>query len=139
MSEQALESISYVIVFRGSKVSFFWTPEPKRLVRELMDLQVKVPFRELSWLAENMSCTIRGKRIYAQSLDCYNRLIVYACVRPSLKHPDKAKHLALHVLGMNNIDAHYWASRFREIWWGSRSFRPLMKPVRAFKLFFNIE
>ena len=139
MSKQALENISYVITFNGSKASFFWTSEPKKLVRALMDLQTKVSSRELLWLAENMSCIIRGKRIYAPSLDSYNRLIVYACVRPSLKDMEKAKHLAFQVLGMNSFDAHYWASKFREIWWNYERYRSLAKSVRAFKLFFNME
>jgi len=43
------------------------------------------------------------------------------------------------VRGLADWDAHYWISRLRELWWEYRSYRSLLKAVKAFKLFFGLD
>jgi hypothetical protein len=89
-------------------------------------------------LAENLGCSVEGSRISTSHLDFYNRLLVYACVRPTLKSVETIKSLAMLVLELNSWDALYWASRFRELWWEYGKYRHLSKAVKAFKLFFGL-
>lgn len=141
MSEQIYlnSKVLYVLKLRGSKATFTWSSLPSSKLKSSIDLKVKVNPSEIFWLAENFSCLCKNNIIYAPNLDAYNRLVIYACVRPSIKDVEKAKYLALQVVELNNWDAHYWASKFRELWWTHRKYKPLMKVAKSFKLFFNIE
>ncbi|MEM3590471.1 MAG: hypothetical protein QW702_00010 [Candidatus Bathyarchaeia archaeon] len=40
---------------------------------------------------------------------------------------------------LTSWNAHYWMSRFRELWWEYRCYRGLLRVVKAFKLFFGLE
>jgi hypothetical protein len=141
MSEQIYlnSKVLYALKLRGSKATFIWSSLPSSKLKSSIDLKVKVHPSEIFWLAENLSCSRENNYIYAPDLDAYNRLVIYACTRPSIKDSEKAKYLALQVIKLNNWDAHYWASKFRELWWAHRKYRPLMKVAKSFKLFFNLE
>ncbi|MEM2459570.1 MAG: hypothetical protein QXG66_05010, partial [Candidatus Bathyarchaeia archaeon] len=62
-----------------------------------------------------------------------------ACVRPLMRKPEKIDELAQLVFEINSLDALYWASRFREVWWKHAKYRKILKVAKAFKLFFNLE
>jgi len=103
------------------------------------DLKVKVEPRELIALAKNLGYTVSWGRIILPDLDAYNRLLLYAAVRPTIRSHLKAAELAMLIRGLTDWDAHYWASRLRELWWEHRSYRSLLKAVKAFKLFFGLD
>ncbi|MEM3710057.1 MAG: hypothetical protein QXL46_04025 [Nitrososphaerales archaeon] len=136
---QAQIGIRYLIKFHKSYTEFLWSSTPNNPIKGSVDLRVRFNPLELSWLASNLSCTIDNGSIIAPSLDIYNRLLIYASVRPTLRNNEKAKELALLVLDLNGWDAHYWASRFRELWWKYESYRCLLKVAKAFKLFFGLD
>ncbi|MEM2189191.1 MAG: hypothetical protein QW328_05065 [Nitrososphaerota archaeon] len=118
--------------------AFYWSLCPAVKGGNL-DLKAKIPSRELLSLARELGCEVVGSRIIAQDIDPYNRLIIYAAVRPTVTSPAKAFELMWFVRGLTNWDAHYWASRFRELWWEYRCYRGLLRVVKAFKLFFGLD
>ncbi len=128
----------YVVRAYGGKVRFIWSSTPRKPLRGSTDLRVGVSFSELLRVAKIMRCQVNGSEIYPLNQDAYNRLLIYACVRPTIKEPNKVLRLAECVAEMGGWDAHYWASAFREIWWLNGNYRSLRKVVRAFKFFFNI-
>lgn len=130
---------SFRVRFRKKRVEFIWSSTPRRPVKGSVDLKVRVDPLELLWLAENLGCIAENGGLLVPSLDAYNRLLVYACVRPTIRRGVKARDLALLVLDLNSWDAHYWASRFRELWWRFGLYRPIMRVARAFKLFFGLD
>lgn len=128
----------YMIKAYGRTVKFTWSSNPERPLKGSIDLMAKVNFSELLELAREVHCHVRGSEILPPNQDAYNRLLIYACVRPALKRPSEMLRLVDCVAGMSSWDAHYWASAFRVLWWSRRNLRGLRKAVRAFKLFFNI-
>ena len=128
----------YLIRACGKTVKFTWSSNPRKPLRGSIDLKAKVNFPELLKLARKMGCQVNGSEILPPSQDAYNRLLVYACVRPTLRSSSEVLRLAECVIEMNGWDALYWASAFRKLWWLSPSYRSLRKVVGAFKLFFNI-
>jgi len=118
--------------------AFYWSLCPAVKGGNL-DLKAKVPLRELRSLAKELGCEVAGSRIIAPDIDQYNRLIIYAAIRPTIASPAKAVELMWLIKGMTGWDAHYWASHFRELWWENRRYRGLLKAVKAFKLFFGLE
>lgn len=121
----------------GKTLTFIWTSTPDNPLKGSVDLKTRqIP--ELQWLAENMGCQIQNGRIIIPDLDIYNRLLIYACVRLSLRDRRKIRELRRLVFELSNLDAHYWASRFRELWWRHEKYRPLLNTIKAFKLFFGL-
>ncbi|MCW4008814.1 MAG: hypothetical protein NWF09_09040 [Candidatus Bathyarchaeota archaeon] len=101
------------------------------------DLKAKLNPQEVLRLAAAFGIPAHGRAIPVDTLEGYNRLLVYAAVRPSL-NPAQASELAWLVKTMNSWDAHYWASAFREEWWRSGGYTHLRDRVKAFKLFFRM-
>ena len=129
----------YRIKANGKTIRFIWSSNPTRPLRGSTDLKSRVSFHELLKLAEEMGCQANGSEILLPNQDIYNRLLVYACVRNSLRKPSGVLRLADCVVEMSGWDALYWASAFRKLWWSSSNHRSLRKAVNAFKLFFNVE
>jgi len=128
-----------MVSIRGEVATFVWSSTPDNPSKSAVDLKVKMRPVEVLWLAEQLGCILRQRKVLASNLDIYNRLLIYACVRPTLKDAEKARSLASLVLELNSWDALYWASRFRELWWKHEKFMHLLKAAKAFKLFFGAE
>lgn len=128
----------YMVRFRGDATTFIWSSTPENPLKSSVDLKVRVQPSDLLWLAENLGCPIEDGKILTSHLDLYNRMLVYACVRSTVKSIETARNLAMLILELNSWDALYWASRFRELWWEHRKYRYILKAVRAFKLFFGL-
>ena len=121
----------------GKTLTFIWSSTPDNPLSGSVDLKIRqIP--ELPMIAKNMGCQIQNGRIIIPDLDIYNRLLIYACVRMSLRSGRKIRDLAKLVFELSNLDAHYWASRFRELWWRHGKYRPLLNTAKAFKLFFGL-
>lgn len=131
--------LSYIVSFRGKVTIFAWSSVPEQTLKSSVDLKVKTRPPEILWLAENLGCLLGHRKVFASNLDIYNRLLIYACVRPTIKNAQKAANLAMLVLELNSYDAQYWASRFRELWWKHENYKLLLRAAKAFKLFFNLE
>jgi hypothetical protein len=129
----------YRIKANGKTVRFIWSSNPKKPLKGSTDLKSRVGFHELLKLAGGMGCQANGSEILLPNQDIYNRLLIYACVRNSLRKPSGVLRLADCVVEMSGWDALYWASAFRKLWWSSSNYRSLRKAVKAFKLFFNVE
>jgi hypothetical protein len=141
MTEQIAEQgkILYNVSFRGETATFLWSPNPEGSLRSSVDLKVKKCVPEIKWLARNLGCSSDQERVLTSNFDSYNRLLIYACVRPTLKNAQKASDLAIIAMNITSWDALYWASRFREIWWRNENYRSLIKSTKAFRLFFGLE
>lgn len=134
-----LERPQYKVCVYKRAVSFLWSCEPGKVLKSSVDLKVKVPSAEVFKVAEELGCASVGSKIFPESLDAYNRLMIYATVRPKVRSFNGVRELRHLVREISGWDAHYWAAEFREIWWKHRSYRSLSKAVKAFKLLFGLE
>jgi len=142
MSEQETSFLLkplYLIRAYRRTVKFTWSSNPRKPLKGSIDLKARLSFPELLKLARKMGCQVNVSEILPPSQDAYNRLLVYACVRPALQRTSEVLRLADCVVEMSGWDALYWASAFRELWWSGSNHRSLRKAVRAFKLFFKID
>jgi len=129
----------YAISLKGNIATFLWSAATHENLESSVDLKIKTRQEELCSLAVNLDCMIQQKKIIVPKLDAYNRLLIYASVRPLVRKTEKVEELARLVFEISSLDALYWASRFREVWWKHAKYRKIMKIVRAFKLFFGLE
>lgn len=127
-----------MVKLKGKTATFLWSSAVENPLESSIDLKIKTRPTELLSLANNLRCPIEDGKIRFSSLDLYNRLLIYASVRPTLKSIEKAATLAMLVLELNSWDAFYWASRFRELWWEHKNHRQLFKAAKAFRLFFGL-
>ncbi len=136
---QELLETKYQIKLSRDKATFIWGSTPEVPLRSSIDLKVRINPEELISLAKEFYAQVNGNKIIMQNLEVYNRLLIYACVRPSMrKNIENIRRLEKIILDMTNFDAHYWASAFRELWWKHGKFTKLQNTVKAFKLFFDI-
>ena len=138
--EQALEEkrLCYKVRFMQETATFLWSSNLNSPLESAVDLKIKTWPKELFRIAKNLNCPIKNEEILLPNSDPYNRLLIYACVRPTVKNLEKARTLVMLILELNSWDALYWASRFRELWWEYKTHRRLLKVARAFKLFFGL-
>jgi hypothetical protein len=129
----------YLISFKREKATFIWSSSPENPIKSSIDLKIKTKPSEITWLAKTLGIPSQNGKLTPSNLDAYNRLLLYTCIRSTIKNPDKARNLAFLILEINSWDALYWASRIRELWWKSPNPRNLTKVAKAFKLFFGLE
>lgn len=140
-SPKALQEFKprYVVRLAGKTATFLWSSSPDATLKSSVDLKVKSHLSEILWLAKNMGCSSEDNMIFVRNLDAYNRLIIYAWIRSTVKKPETAKKLASLVLDINSWDALYWASRLRELYWNREKYSRRLRLAKAFKLFFGLE
>ena len=140
-SPKALQEFKprYAVRLAGKTATFLWSSSPDAPLKSSVDLKVKSHVSEILWLAKNMGCPLNENLISVRNLDAYNRLIIYAWVRSTIKNPETAKRLASLVLDINSWDALYWASRLRELYWNREKYSRRLRLAKAFKLFFGLE
>ncbi|MEM0011049.1 MAG: hypothetical protein QXN53_07945 [Thermoproteota archaeon] len=129
----------YTISVKGNVTTFLWSAASQENLESSIDLRIKTKPEELYSLAGNLGCMNEQGKIIFPDFDSYNRLLIYACVRPLMRKPEKMEELVQLVFEINSLDALYWASRFREVWWKHAKYRRILKVAKAFKLFFNLE
>lgn len=129
---------SYEIRLKKDGAVFVWGSPSRRLLKGSVDLEARLDPRELVFVARSLRLPAVDGRILVGSLDLYNRLLIYACVRPFVRGVEGERQLRRVVFGMSGLDAHYWASAFRELWWRYGRRRMLWSTIRAFKLFFGL-
>ena len=128
---------TYFSIKLGKSMTFIWSSTPDNPLKGSIDLKIRqIP--ELLLIAKSLGGKVQNGRIIIPNLDIYNRLLIYACVRTSLRSGRKIRDLATLVFELSNLDAHYWASRFRELWWRHGKYRLLLNTAKAFKLFFDL-
>lgn len=137
---QELSETKYLVKLTKNKATFIWGSTPQKPLKSSIDLKTRINPKELLLIAKEFSIPIEGDKILVQNLELYNRLLIYACVRPSLrKNVESIRKLGEQIFDMTSWDAHYWASAFRELWWRYGKRAKLRNVVKAFKLFFGIE
>jgi hypothetical protein len=136
--EEVLQT-KYQIKLTKNKSTFIWSSTPQAPLKSSIDLKTKISPDELLLLAKEFNSPVDNGKILVQNLEQYNRLLIYACVRPSLKKTESIRNLQAQIFDMTSWDAHYWASAFRELWWKKGKHAELQRLVKAFKLFFEIE
>lgn len=70
--------------------------------------------------------------------ELYERLIVYATVRQSLRDPAKVLDLKPIVKELGAYELHFWASVFVENYRRLKSRLALMRPAKAFKILYGL-
>ena len=136
--EEVLQT-KYQIKLTKNQATFIWSSTPQTPLKSSIDLKTKINSYELLLLAKEFNSPVDNDRILIQNLEQYNRLLIYACVRPSLKKAESIRKLQAQIFDMTSWDAHYWASAFRELWWKYGRQAELQRLVKAFKLFFEIK
>ena len=126
MQRKAAQAAFKIRLYKKS-VAFTWL--------STCDLKAKVDVEELTRLARKLGLNADGTSITVDSLDLYNRLIVYAAARPLLKD---ATELMWLVQNMNSWEASYWASTIREVWWAGEEQRGVSRVARAFITLFGL-
>jgi hypothetical protein len=142
MKATALEQIlqtKYQIQLSKNKATFIWSSTPENPLESSIDLKTKINPYELLLLAKEFNCPVDDNRILIQNLEQYNRLLIYACVRPLLKNAESICKLQEKIFDMTSWDAHYWASAFRESWWKYGKHSELHRLIKAFILFFELK
>ncbi|MEM2787818.1 MAG: hypothetical protein QXJ58_06075 [Archaeoglobaceae archaeon] len=138
--KQELTETKYQIKLAKNTATFIWGSTPQTPLRSSVDLKAMINPKELLKLANEFNIPVEKNRLLVQNLEVYNRLLIYACVRPSLRKNIKSIcKLEELVFGMTSWDAHYWASAFRELWWKHGKRSNLQNAIKAFKLFFEIK
>lgn len=137
--KQELLETRYQIKLTKNTATFIWGSTPGTPLKSSIDLKVRINPKELLMLAREFNTPFKEGRIFVQNLEVYNRLLIYACVRPSLRgNAESVYKLERLVCGMTSWDAHYWASAFREHWWKFGKTVKLHNIVKAFKFFFGL-
>ncbi len=137
--KQELSETKYQIKLAKNTATFIWGSTPQTPLKSSIDLKTRINPKELLSLANEFNIPVEKKKILVQNLEVYNRLLIYACVRPSLgKNIESIRKLEEQILGMTSWDAHYWASAFRELWWKHGKRAELQSIIKAFRLFFEI-
>jgi len=136
--EEALQT-KYQIRLTKNRATFIWSSTPQTPLKSSIDLKTRINPNELLFLAKEFNSPVDNGKILVQNLEQYNRLLIYACVRPSLKKAESIRKLQAQIFDMTSWDAHYWASAFRELWWKHGKPAELQRLVKAFKLFFEIK
>lgn len=138
--KQELSETNYQIKLSKNKATFIWGSTPQTPLKSSIDLKARINPKELLLLAKEFKIPAEKNKILVQNLELYNRLLIYACVRPSLrKNIRSIRKLEEQIFGMTSWDSHYWASAFRELWWKQGERTKLQKSIKAFKLFFEIQ
>ncbi|MEM2787652.1 MAG: hypothetical protein QXJ58_05210 [Archaeoglobaceae archaeon] len=138
--KQELTETKYQVKLAKNTATFIWGSTPQTPLKSSVDLKAKINPKELLSLANEFNIPVEKNKILVQNLEVYNRLLIYACVRSSLrKNIESIRKLEEQILGMTSWDAHYWASAFRELWWKHGKRTNLQNAIKAFKLFFEIE
>lgn len=70
--------------------------------------------------------------------DKYERLMIYAAVRQSIRSPLIANRLKDVAKDLGAYEAHYWASIFKEIFSRTQKRIELFRPARAFKTLYHL-
>ena len=70
--------------------------------------------------------------------DKYEKLMIYAVVRQSIRSALKANILKDVVKDLGAYEAHYWASIFKEIYGRTQKRIELFRPSRAFKTLYHL-
>ena len=127
------------IRYGGKTATFLWTSSRESILKSSVDLRIRVGQDEFLWLAKVLGCRVNKNEIVFSNLDQYNRILIYAYVRKTIRSPGKANCLANLILDLNSWEAFYWASVIRENWWEHRSIKKLYRVAKSFKLLFNLE
>jgi len=79
-----------------------------------------------------------GLAIRVQEEDKYEKLMIYAVVRQSIRNPLVANRLKDIIKNLGGYEAHYWASIFKEIFTRTRKRIELFRPAKAFKTLYHL-
>lgn len=127
--EKAVQARFRVRLYRRT-VAFRWL--------STCDLKASIDVDELVQVAQKMGLRTSGSTMIVDDLDAYNRLLVYAAVRPRLKHASQANELLWLVRNLNPWEAGYWASAFREAWWARPDPKNVRRVAKAFMTLFEL-
>jgi len=92
-------------------------------------------------VAKALKCRIseKNKWITTNDPEAYQRLVVYAVVRATMRRNNASERLIRLVLSNDSYaDVLYWSSCFLQAYERYKSFLPLRRLARAFKLVFNL-
>ena len=81
---------------------------------------------------------IEGDEIIVYNDQLYEKLLIYATVRQGLRRPEKVIDLRETVKDLGIYETHFWASSFSEIYRQTSDRRLILRPAKAFKIFYRL-
>lgn len=120
-----------------SQIEFAQSNSSDSKLADFQDLRAFVSWREVRSVAKNVSRHLGKNAIYLDTLDDYNRLLIFCAVRPITPKHD-VDNLIQVVFGLNGYDLSYWSMNFRRAFWSDNNESSLIRMTTAFKHFFGL-
>lgn len=82
--------------------------------------------------------TLKSDEVTIYNDQLYEKLMIYATVRQGLRQLRKTIDLRTTVKDLGIYETHFWASSFAEIYRQTTDRRFLLRPAKAFKIFYRL-
>ena len=92
----------------------------------------------LNMLTPKKASHIDKDMIRIHSDEVYEKLLVYAVVRQTIRKPEKAIDLRSVIKELGLYETHFWASTFAETYRMTLNRRALYRPAKAFKILYGL-
>ena len=135
--ESTASILTMVMRKNSSTVEFIHTSRFNSITEGAKDLEAKISWKELGFIGKRLGCKVSNDKVYAKNQSDYDRLLIFAAVRPTLKHHIKASDLSEVVLKLNGYDLNYWALQFKKaFWYEERS--QIARVAKSFSILFGL-
>jgi hypothetical protein len=121
----------------SSKAEFIHTSKFNSITEGAKDLEADVKWKELCFLAKRMGCNVSNDKVYAKNQSEYDRLLIFAAVRPTLEHKATVSDLSDVVLKLNGYDLNYWALQFKKAFWYEEHSQ-VARVAKSFSILFGL-
>jgi hypothetical protein len=135
--EPAASILTMVMRKNSSTVEFIHTSKFNSISDGAKDLEAEVDWEELCSIAKRLGCFISDEKVRTKSQSEYDRLLIFAAVRPTLKSKDTISELSEVVLKLNGYDLNYWALQFKKAFWYEDHFK-VARVAKAFNVLFGL-
>jgi len=78
-------------------------------------------------------------RLKIFSEEVYEKMLIYATVRQTIRKAEKALDLGIIVKNLGLYETHFWASVFTDTFRHTLRRRPLYRPSKAFKILYSLD
>lgn len=135
--ESTASILTMIVRKNPSTVEFIHTSKFNSITEGAKDLEAEVNWKELCFISKRLGCQISTEKIYAKNQSDYDRLLIFAAVRPTLKHQTVVPDLSDIVLKLNGYDLNYWALQFKKAFWYEDNSQ-VARVAKAFNVLFGL-
>ncbi|MGQ9507538.1 MAG: hypothetical protein ACUVTB_06780, partial [Candidatus Bathycorpusculaceae bacterium] len=135
--EPAASILTMVSRLDSSTVEFIHTSKFNTVSEGAKDLEAKVDWKELCSIAKTLGCVVSKDKVHAKSQSDYDKLLIFAAVRSTLKCKTAVSELSEVVLKLNGYDLNYWALQFKRAFW-YEDHSQVTRVAKAFTVLFGL-